>query len=130
MKLWCSAVLLLIVVAVIYSNIVSARIQHFSTFVHQSSHQPKLTTRQDRKVHTSSLAFIDNRNKASNSMTSLKSNKSDAEVYQEFISAAVDFSSVYVRNGLVTGMCFFHCNCGCTLYCFDSTANHYMISPL
>ena len=85
------------------NNLVPARIQHFSTFVHHSSHQPKLTS-QDRirKVHTS-LAFID-RNKASSSMTSLKSNKSDAEVYQEFISAAVDFSSVYVRNGLVTGM--------------------------
>ena len=104
MQLWYSSVLFLIVVVVISSNIVSARIQHFSTFVHRS-HQPKLTTRQDRirKVYTS-LAFIDHRNKASNSMTSLKSNKSDAEVYQEFISAAVDFSSVYVRNGLVTGM--------------------------
>ena len=104
MQLWYSSVLLLIVVvAVILSNIVSARIQHFSTFVHQQHHQQKLTTRQ---AHTSSLAFID-RNKASNSMTTLKSNKSDrsdAEVYQEFISAAVDFSSIYVRNGLVTGM--------------------------
>ena len=103
MQLWYSSVLFLIVVVVISSNIVAARIQHFSTFIHQSSHQPKITTRQDRKV---SLAFID-RNKASNSMLSLNSNKSnrnDAEVYQEFISAAVDFSSVYVRNGLVTGM--------------------------
>ena len=104
MQLWYSSVLFLIVVVVISSNIVAARIQHFSTFIHQSSHQPKITTRQDRKVQAS-LAFVDNRNnKASNSMASLKSNKSDAEVYQEFISAAVDFSSVYARNGLVTGM--------------------------
>jgi len=104
MQLWYSAVVLLVLVS---NNFVSARIQHFPTFVHHSSHQPKLITRQDRirKVYTS-LAFID-RNKASNSMTSLKSNisdRSDAEIYQEFISAAVDFSSVYVRNGLVTGM--------------------------
>ena len=112
MQLWYSAVVLLILVA--NTLAASARIQPFSTFIHQSSHQPKITTRQDRisKVYTS-LAFIDNRNKPSNSMTTLKSNKSDAELYQEFISAAVDFSSVYVRNGLVTGMCFFHCNCGC-----------------
>jgi len=103
MQFWYSAVVLLILGS---NNLVSARIQHFSTFVHQS-HQPKLTTRQDRtRIRKVSLAFID-RNKSSSSMTSLKSNKgdrSDAEVYQEFISAAVDFSSVYVRNGLVTGM--------------------------
>ena len=47
-------------------------------------------------------------------MTSLNSNKSDrsdAEVYQEFISAAVDFSSVYSRKGIVTGMWYIsHCN--------------------
>jgi len=105
MQLWYSAVVLLILGS---NNLVSARIQHFSTFVHHSSHQPKLTTRQDRtRIRKVSLAFIDHRNKASGSMSSLKSNKgdrSDAEVYQEFISAAVDFSSVYVRNGLVTGM--------------------------
>ena len=70
--------------------------------VHQNQHNfhPKLLRRTTRH----SIAFVDSNNKES--MVSLKSNSddiSDAESYQEFVSAAVDFTSVYARNGVVTG---------------------------
>ena len=78
-------------------------IRHFSNFVvhqNQNNFHPKLLRRTTRH----SIAFVDSNNK--DSMASLKSNSddiSDAEAYQEFVSAAVDFTSVYARNGVVTG---------------------------
>ena len=76
------------------------RHRFFSTFVSQHHHRP--------------IAFVDNKKdtlalKQQNiaSMT-LKNNKeedhlSDAKAYHEFVSAAVDFTNVYARNGIVTG---------------------------
>ena len=78
-------------------------IRHFSTFVvhqNQNNFHPKLLRRTTRH----SIAFVDSNNKEC--MASLKSKRddiSDAEAYQEFVSAAVDFTSVYARNGVVTG---------------------------
>ena len=61
-----------------------------------------------------SVAFVDNNNKhISGSLESIANNmasssndndlQSDAAAYHDMVSAAVDFASVYEKNGVVTG---------------------------
>ena len=104
---WCYSILFFIAIFFNNNNISSvaaAGTHHrfLSTFVSQHHH------------HHRPIAFIDNKKdklalKQQNiaSMT-LKNNKeedhlSDAKAYHEFVSAAVDFTNVYARNGIVTG---------------------------
>lgn len=60
------------------------------------------------------LSFIDNNNskvsstnkKSTSSMKSKNADElSDADAYHEMVSAAVDLTSVYVRNGILSGVC-------------------------
>ena len=72
----------------------------FSTFVSQHHHRP--------------IAFVDNKKdtlalkqQSIASMTLINNKEedhlSDAKAYHDFVSAAVDFTNVYARNGIVTG---------------------------
>ena len=103
MQWWCYSIFFFIAIFNNNNNISSAaggtRHRFLSTFVSQHHHRP--------------IAFVDNKKdklalKQQNiaSMT-LKNNKedhiSDAKAYHEFVSASVDFTNVYARNGIVTG---------------------------
>ena len=100
---WCYSILFFI--AIFNNNNISSvaaagtRHRFFSTFVSQHHHRP--------------IAFVDNKKdkllKQQNiaSMTLINNKEedhiSDAKAYHDFVSAAVDFTNVYARNGIVTG---------------------------
>jgi hypothetical protein len=59
------------------------------------------------------LAFINDESKIDKVSTekfksSMSSTMSDADAYHEMVSAAVDLSSVYARNGILTGWLSYH----------------------
>ena len=49
------------------------------------------------------LAFVDKSKTICSMASAAESKMTDADAYHEMVSAAVDLSSVYVRNGIITG---------------------------
>jgi len=99
-----------VVAAAIYIPTVSGVYQYPASFVPHPSALAILSAPQ--RQH--SIAFVDNSNDLKDTtlhksfttkrgtaggMASLK----DVEAYHEMVSAAVDFTSIYLRNGIVTG---------------------------
>jgi hypothetical protein len=81
-------------------------------------------------------AFIENGNEMNDSSTSTRGNAAgmsslkDAEAYNDVVSAAVDFTSIYLRNGIVTGEIVAFCSREASFLCFPFAPNIMRLLPL
>lgn len=121
--LWLSSV---IVAAANYVILLPPTVSSFhrfpaSSLLHHHSSSASSTISNAPRRATHSIAFVDNGggdNELDDIITTLHegfatttkrgtaagmSSSKDVEAYHDMVSAAVDFSSIYVRNGIVTG---------------------------
>ena len=108
MQWWCYSILFFI--AIFFDNnnnnnissVAATQHRFFSTFVSQHHHHRPIAFIDNKK---DKLALKQQSNIASMTLINNKEEDhlSDANAYHEFVSAAVDFTNVYARNGIVTG---------------------------